>query len=297
MISECPNEVVCSHCGQSGHKKNKCEELKKETYGEYYEEIREGLEEDHVSGKLEESVFVNTENETSLENSLFEDNKVIENTTSAQSLRDVLLIGDSHMNHISMTGENVNVIQKSGMTYECIDELLCSKPVLDIEMMPKHVVVHLGTNDMMKSKGEPHNVQISIIEATGKVQEKFPGTNIVLSSILPRKGGGVKIQEYNSSVKEVNKFMEKFCSRTEKMQFVDNTKTFLQSGNAKKKLFSATDQSGIHLSETGQEVLKASFCTAINSEFDSNKSDAKRKRDEDLATPPSQKKESKVYKQ
>ena len=61
----------------------------------------------------------------------------------------------------------------------------------------------------------------------------------------------------------------------------------------KKKLFNDTDNSGIHLSETGQELLQDTFCEAIfNAE-----TKRKRGRDENLATPPStEKKDNKITK-
>ena len=43
MINQCPNDVVCRHSGQPGHRKDRCEaKLKLDKYGEYKHDIIEG---------------------------------------------------------------------------------------------------------------------------------------------------------------------------------------------------------------------------------------------------------------
>ena len=296
---KCPNDIVCKYCEQSGHKQADCEEMKKEKFGEYWGEIDEANKAESTEdiSQLKPTADIAIENENPFD--VFSEKLIEETITDAlvlgdsnlvqDELKNVIFIGDSNMKNVQFEGENVKVFQKSGATYEHVGEVLeaaveiCGKTV-------EHVVVHLGTNDMLHNKGGIEDVEISIIEGTRKVQECFPESSIVISGILPKKGRNKNTATFNENVKILNKLLNSICKRTPRLSFIDNTVEFSPNDNIKKKLFSDSD--GIQLNESGRKVLENTMIAAIKEE-----TNHKKRERESADTPPSTEKKDKLRKQ
>ncbi len=285
IARDCSNDIVCNFCGISGHKERLCEEKKKQQYGEYYGEINEeaeaamrNLEDDSLHANTHELGITEEESEA--------ETKVATGVSIEMDMNNVLIIGDSNLNELTLKDDNFHLVQKSGASYEKIGELLDEAKKEHFEKPVDYVIVHLGTNDLMRSREDTAIVQINMIEGAKKISECFPTGNIILSSVLPRKGKSLSIQEYNNNIKEVNNFMEKLCKITEKMHCLNNSEAFAPNDNVKRRLFNVKDDSGIHINAEGKEILGNTFQNFVLGSEELKKT-KKRARSIGEPTPPS----------
>ncbi len=238
---------------------------------------------DHLDSVInEDDDEINKESEAT---SIIEPEKETEVAVSetTKGINNAVIFGDSNLRDFEMNGENVTVIQKSGASFGDIEDLLNKTPECINKEEIENIVLHLGTNDLLHSKGDEDITEMNMMDGTKKVIETFENAQVWISSVLPRKGKGEKVKNYNEKVKVINCFLKKLSKRHECTEFIDNYEIFAPNNLAKKALFQDTDNAGLHINEKGKEVLQVSFCETINRDL----KDRKRGRDENMSTPPS----------
>ena len=148
-------------------------------------------------------------------------------------------------------------ISLSGQSLQSIDTLL-SKAVIDSEDRVKSIVVHIGTNDVVKSKSE------EIIEhcklALSKVNSQFPSVPVAFSSILPRRGSNQSTNSLNEQIQSVNRYVLFICKETPFLHYVDNDQLIFNEGKFQKSLYDARDPIDVHLSDEDALELYNQFC-------------------------------------
>ena len=87
----------------------------------------------------------------------------------------------------------------------------------NIKKQPRKVLLHLGTNDIVKESVE--NLKKEYKQLTTLARSKFPEARIYLSSIFCRKN---RNDPLNESIKTMNRFIEDFCDTAPRFTFVDN---------------------------------------------------------------------------
>lgn len=128
------------------------------------------------------------------------------------------------------------------------------------------MILQLGTNDVTRNKDNPDNVILSITSTIDKVQEVYTNSRVTVSSILPRYGKGPNIDKANSTTKQINNFIQKFCARRN-CQFIDNDRLFLENDKPTPDLFDQK-KDGVHVSDKGAQTLMAVFMDCVH---DTNK--------------------------
>ncbi|CAG2244320.1 ecm [Mytilus edulis] len=99
---------------------------------------------------------------------------------------------------------------------------------------------------------------VNMTNAINKVKAEFPNADICIFSILPRKGKGQTLTKCNLTSHSVNLYMEKVCSKDQRLSFIDLWDDFCRPGmgvNPIKTLFDKNDPSGVHINSEGAKQL------------------------------------------
>ncbi|CAC5415917.1 unnamed protein product [Mytilus coruscus] len=166
--------------------------------------------------------------------------------------------GASNCCHLKISDSRIHNASVSGSTAEDIDKLLVT---LDKSVDKKYVskvIFGLGTNDVTKNNTDKEIICINMTNALNKVKAEFPNADISIFSILPRKGKGPNFTKCNLTSHSVNMYMEKVCSKDQRLSFIDLWDDFCQPGmgvNPVKTLFDKNDPSGVHVNPEGSKQL------------------------------------------
>lgn len=294
----CPTRAKrCYRCGALGHLARECKGEQVNNRTEYRDRFRRpgtpwdtewhtvGGRSTHNTQQRENTGNINSIiNEENVQVPHSEVNTVKEQGTQVNSI----VLGASNCARLVSSDHSIKIISKSGATSEDIHDLIQQAQKHDNSDI-QDVIIHLGTNDVTRNRGNPDIININITEAMGKVQDAYPNSRITVASILPRNGQNV--EQFNRTGKTVNAFIKKFCQRHE-FQYIDNDKLFLEKGKPNNKLY---DKDGIHVNPKGAETLMEAIQDCIQ---DTNKLNAitvfrkKRPRSESSIPSPGESKQS-----
>lgn len=255
LVGECPEaEMVCGYCGRSGHKKRDCEDYRELELGE---KLPMDSPPGHHGLKTPERIQTLKPIQSRMESEIEADIEKEEPETESSFL-EAILLGASMVKHISLS-PIAAVVAESGVTAGEVDKLLNkAKECVEVEKI-RNVLVHLGTNDTMSHSCDTESVKLNLAECVTKAQDFFPEARVAVSSILPRKGKSTSVQNYNQKAANVNQYLQRLAERDENLDYLDTVKSFTANNSVIKRLYSDSDQSGVHLSQAGQEVLRGIF--------------------------------------
>ena len=153
--------------------------------------------------------------------------------------RKVTIIGDSIAKHLSgLHGVTLQIF--SGRTISQISAKI-DKNEANLEPYD-YVIIHAGTNDI----GNRHSFKELISDfgnLVGICRKKKPSIQIIISGILPRP------KDHTISdpvIRDVNKHLRVFMSKSMKFKFVCTYKPFMHAGSVILGLFAKRDL-GLHL--------------------------------------------------
>ena len=304
MKSECPNEVVCNYCGQSGHMRKDCDDHQELELGlplVYGQKPRDGaaptrseagsyIDDQDISSDPEEE---GQESKSDADLDELTDELLLAAAEGGEQPPAAVVIGASIVKRLDMTGEAA-VVAKSGIEAAGVQELLeQATDMVETDKMEK-VILHLGTNDLMHNKDDTEVVKLNIAGAVGKVKDVFQNAEIGIAAIPPRKGKSQGIVQYNQKAKTVNHYIEMLAGREERVTYIDTYEVFApRGGHVVKGFYSDRDPAGIHFSQAGTDALKKEFQVFLRADGEDSR---KRMRSAE-ATPNSEEKSTKKGKQ
>ena len=170
--------------------------------------------------------------------------------------RKVTIIGDSIAKHLSgLHGVTVQIF--SGRTISQISAKIDNN---EANLVPyDYVIIHAGTNDI----GNRHSFKEIISDfgnLVGICRKKKPSIQIIISGILPRpKDHAIT----DPVIRDVNKHLRVFMSKSMKFKFVCTYKPFMHAGSVILGLFAKRDL-GLHLNTEGTNTLKRFLLRVIS---------------------------------
>ncbi|KAI8487343.1 hypothetical protein Bbelb_348120 [Branchiostoma belcheri] len=161
---------------------------------------------------------------------------------------DVLILGDSN----TKTVKTDVMYPAKRVTKEVTYNLTQATEYIQRSTMsdPKVILFHVGTNDIRDAR-DPTAVSESFRKLIQTSHDKFPQTQLVFSSILPRKDSN--LQEVGN---QVNTFLKVVAEETDYVHVTDNSNMMSNSGMLKETLY---NPDGYHLNRFGVRVLVANI--------------------------------------
>ena len=92
----------------------------------------------------------------------------------------------------------------------------------------KSIVVHIGTNDVVKLKPEEIIEHCKLV--LSKVNSQFPSVSVALSSILPSRGSNQSTKSLNEKIQSVNRSVLSICKETPFLHYLDNDQLIFIEG-------------------------------------------------------------------
>ncbi|CAC5375324.1 unnamed protein product [Mytilus coruscus] len=168
-----------------------------------------------------------------------------------------IILGASNCCRLKISDSRIHNASVSGSTAEDIDKLLVT---LDKSVDKNCVEGHLwfGYKRRHKNNTDKEIICINMTNALNKVKAEFPNADISIFSILPRKGKGPNFTKCNLTPHSVNMYIEKVCSKDQRLSFVDIWDDFCRPGmgvNPVKTLFDKNDPSGVHVNPEGAKEI------------------------------------------
>ena len=150
------------------------------------------------------------------------------------------------------------VIAESGASFTSVNKL-AESPVTS-------VIMQLGTNDVSKHGGDREELMVNASNAIQSIEELFPNATVGVFSIPPRRGKGNAVSNNNNAANKTNMFVKKYCAKKVSRLYVDTWTTLTSNGGQPvKRLFSATDKSGVHYSTLAKgEVISCMTASLLN---------------------------------
>ena len=167
-------------------------------------------------------------------------------TESLTSAKTTVILGDSIIQNLQgyklgkETNQRVVVKSFSGATTQDMKSYI--QPT--IANAPDRICLHIGTNDLTKSK-TPNDVANSIVDLAKTIQSTC-GAQVVLSELTTRKDA------HKESVKFVNKFLIKYSKQ--------HHWTLVRHSNITGKVL---NRGGLHLTKQGNELLYKNFASCL----------------------------------
>lgn len=241
-----------------------CRTPEEEIYGEYVHDIREGRDANKSYGKK------SSEQDDTSESTQQKMNDTIE-TEPENTIETTVILGASNYKRVPMdeSYENVHVAAVSGTTLEQVETLFKMKSLNEVEPDEvKNVIISLGTNDLSTYRHDIEQVIVNLTSCVEKVKTQYKGAKIGVCSIMPRRGKGAFTVEMNKSAQSVNTFTRKLCAQNSRLHYIDVWTEFTPNNVPNKNMYDTTDATGIHVSTTGAEIMKAIFFDFMNSTHD-----------------------------
>ena len=267
-MNRAPKLKECFICGMTDHLKYNCPNKQSvdnfNQYGEYMHDIEEGKEESD-----DESLYGSVDEKENIEQQHDDDETLEKQTHGAETDENKdpnpglnVILGASNCTRITtQTTHEPSIINAaiSGITLALVDKSiqLASKQIDETpEGNVEHVIFNLGTNDVTRSGQDADKVKIAFTEAIQTTKSEFQDVPIGVCSILPRKGKSNKIAAYNGTTKQVNSFIAKMCEKDEQLTFINLDDVFLNNNIPIKAYYDLKDNTGVHISTEGAEVMK-----------------------------------------
>ncbi|KAI8509824.1 hypothetical protein Bbelb_122520 [Branchiostoma belcheri] len=185
-------------------------------------------------------------------------NNLQDKTTETRSQRnkdlppDVLILGDSNTKGIKMDVLYPNKSAKREVMYTITE---ATEHVQQSTMPdPKVLLFHVGTNDARETR-DATSVTDRYRKLIHTAHEKYPRTQLVLSSIPPRDDP--VLQQIGDSV---NSWMKDICEEIQYVHVIDNN-NLADMGSIKPRLY---NDDGYHLNRFGLRVLAANIKRTVN---------------------------------
>ncbi|ELT95376.1 hypothetical protein CAPTEDRAFT_190791 [Capitella teleta] len=118
---------------------------------------------------------------------------------------------------------------------------------------PDVVFLHCGSNEL--SRSSPHHTARSIAEFSDQLLYRFPSMKIVVGGLLPR--WNARYSDFNQRVEITNGLLREECARC------THRKTYSSVKGMKWARRANYCADGVHLSQTGNELLARSLHDAI----------------------------------
>lgn len=156
------------------------------------------------------------------------------------------VIGDSLLKDIKQhllsksTKTRVSVKSFAGSTVKDMQHYL----VPTLLKKPKHVILHVGTNDL--PSGKATEIIKGIKSLSCLIQKSCPEAKVTVSSLIVRN------DDKATKVTELNALLEAYCTKTQ-INFLDNRNIGLEGLNG----------SGVHLNKKGNSVLATNLISYI----------------------------------
>ena len=291
LVRDCPN-TVCDFCGVEGHKKYDCS-----AFLEQVNRDRQGLLNMVRSPNAKEN-RPTEDKPTAVTHSTPVPGKGEPYPTEPDSTEQKItkvVFGASNCCGLEMNDPNCVVIAESGISAENIEQLFDKTKECKAESI-KTVIIHLGTNDLKQTRNDSDVTAMRMMNAVSLTMAKFKNLDQVgVASVPPKRGKGN--EHYNSTVRNLNTFMRKFCEKTCNVQYIDNDPIFMpKGGHPAKVMFNKDDQSCIHFSPFGRHRVVQNFRNFLNPPegfvcVEKARDSNKRGRNDLSATPPSAEKQ------
>ena len=175
-----------------------------------------------------------------------------------------IIIGDSLLHNIEKPG--VMITNRSGASIADVDELITSAMNRSRkELKPDHVVIHLGTNDITYKKTSAPLVIVKYSVALDSLEKTFQGAKIGICSIPPRKGSSTDVKRSNTAATIVNEYLESLAQvHPDRYVYIDTwSKLWSTKGHAMKHHYDKSDEKGVHMTESGRELLISSIINTL----------------------------------
>ncbi|XP_078616266.1 uncharacterized protein LOC144884688 [Branchiostoma floridae x Branchiostoma japonicum] len=174
------------------------------------------------------------------------------NLQNKETQLDILILGDSNTKALKTDvlypSKSVNKELAFNIS-QCLDYIQSSA-----RPDPKVILFHVGTDDIRDARDATF-VTENFRELIQVTHEKYPRTNLVISSVLPRDDP--TLQRFGD---DVNTFLKVTADETSYIHTIDNS-NFAASGSIKRPLYSSD---GYHLNRNGTRVLAANIKRTIN---------------------------------
>ena len=129
---------------------------------------------------------------------------------------DVIILGDSNLNNTvtSQLKRGINCATFFCPTLDHVDVLLSK---VKVQKDPNTILLHCGTNHLYNDAPGIKRIEDFYVRIIKQLKAMFPGAEIIISSLLPRKEG-----LHNGTVKNLNDFLYGICCSTNKVRFMRN---------------------------------------------------------------------------
>ena len=178
--------------------------------------------------------------------------------------KDVLLIGDSMLRKIQVSGHSLRIwkLCYPGATAEDLHRHILTEK-LPGEVQVGVVILHIGTNDISRSRGQirtTKEVLSSLQMLLLRIAKMYPQALIYFMGILPRLDcDNVRVQTVNSAMRTfIARRDLRYCYRNFSAAFQELVRPELQTLPIK-TYFRDTDEDAVHLSDSGTQVFQDLF--------------------------------------
>ncbi|XP_033748264.1 uncharacterized protein LOC117333197 isoform X2 [Pecten maximus] len=233
--------------------------MPEDIYGEYVHEIREGQRKNSCDDRDDAVGLQSTASATTDSTTLARD-RDDESDTPTPAVQNInsVIIGASNCRRLDIPNDSKVVNDSiSGATFNNIEANITTAKMSLGENDVDKIIISLGTNDITKHRTDGDSVTINIMHALDKVKDPFPGKQIGLCSVIPRKGKSPSIQAINATAVTVNSFMAKLCvlDKSRTLSYIDTVNAFIRKGVPICGQYDSSEASGMHISVDGAHKL------------------------------------------
>ncbi|CAH1250738.1 Hypp8905 [Branchiostoma lanceolatum] len=174
------------------------------------------------------------------------------NQQNKDPLPDILILGDSNTKALKPDILYPNKCVKKDLTFNLTE---ATQYIQHSELTdPAVILFHVGTNDVRRTP-DAGTVTEGFRNLIQTAHDKYPRSNLVLSSILPRDDP--TLQDIGD---DVNIFLKVAANEASYVHIIDNA-NFVDSGTIKSALYTSD---GYHVNRSGIRVLAANIKRAVN---------------------------------
>lgn len=179
-----------------------------------------------------------------------------------------VVIGDSNCRNLPIEDDSTDfkVELHAGGGYDISDMTRTLEDIKSEKEKVKIILIHVGTCDMEVSRvNDIDAIAVEYKDSIKEVKSEYPECKILVSSIPLRAPRAHKPHvRLNREISELNIQLKKITEESSNTIFIDNDSTLSTYGEVVNELYSAKDQTGVHLNEKGKSILAANFREALN---------------------------------
>jgi lysophospholipase L1-like esterase len=106
------------------------------------------------------------------------------------------------------------------------------------------------------------------VETLNSCTNKFPFAQLFVSSIAHRLPVNERATQLNEAVQDVNRLLRELPKSEPNVSLIDNDVILVNDKGVCHNLYSQTDKTGVHLNETGRNLMADVFVHALKDFFD-----------------------------